>query len=105
MGVSNQVRDRWWEDAAWVVYRGYPNVDLLPVEPPHRGTAKEFVLEIRRVESTGDTLFEYLVLELGDEGGEIVPVEEYQRRIEQAQRNLESVWNAVQAWRMKNEQD
>jgi hypothetical protein len=78
----------WRAIAAQVIYRAYPDSDLLPVEPPMAGeTIGDFAV---RVESAGDTLFLFLCREANED----IDAEEYLHRLDRAQRDIEAVYDA-----------
>ena len=63
----------WRAIASQVIYRAYPDSDLLPIDPPTAGeTIDDFAL---RAEAAGDTLFLFLCREAKDD----IDVEEYLR--------------------------
>lgn len=73
------------------VYAGYPDADLLPIAPPPRGKAADFVETINR-ERVGDGLFVFLVNELASPNDSL-DIDEAERRIDTAIRDLEAVQN------------
>ena len=55
----------WRKHVAQVIYRAYPDSDLLPVDPPMAGeTIGDFAV---RAEGAGDTLFLFLCREANDD--------------------------------------
>lgn len=79
----------WRLVAAQILYRAYPDVDLLPLEPPASGeTISAFKM---RAESAGDTLFLFLCSEADDD---IDPLE-YRDRLDRAIRDIEAVRHAL----------
>jgi len=78
----------WRAIAAKVIYRAYPDSDLLPIDPPMAGeTIRDFAL---RAEGAGDTLFLFLCREANDD----IDAEEYVHRLDRALRDIEQVHEA-----------
>ena len=78
----------WRAIAAKVIYRAYPDSDLLPIDPSKSGeTIRDFAV---RAEAAGDTLFLFLCREANDE----IDAEEYLRRLDRALRDIEQVQDA-----------
>jgi hypothetical protein len=81
-------KPNWQTDVAQVIYRAYPDSDLLPVDPPMAGeTIGDFAL---RAEGAGDTLFLFLCREANDD----IDADEYLHRLDRALRDIEQVHDA-----------
>jgi len=79
----------WRSVAAQILYRAYPDVDLLPIEPSAPGdTISAFKT---RVEDAGDTLFLFLCREADDD----IDPQEYLDRLDRAIRDIEAVRHAL----------
>ena len=66
----------WRKHVAQVIYRAYPDSDLLPVDPPMAGeTIGDFAV---RAEGAGDTLFLFLCREANDD----IDADEYLHRLD-----------------------
>jgi len=76
---------RWSETVPHILYRAYPDQDLLPIEPPHPG--ESIGAFSRRAEEAGDTLFLFLCREANDE----IDAEEYLKRLERAKRDIDAI--------------
>ena len=75
----------WRAIAAQIVYRAYPDSDLLPIDPP---AADESIEDFAvRAEAAADTLFLFLCREANDD----IDVEEYLDRLDRARRDIEAV--------------
>jgi len=75
----------WRAIAARIIYRAYPDSDLLPIDPPRVGeTIGDFAV---RAEAAGDTLFLFLCREANED----IDAEEYVHRLDRAQRDIEQV--------------
>ena len=82
-------KPKWQDIAPQIIYHGYPEADLLPIEPPHPSERiGEFKL---RAEDAGDTLFLFLCREADDE---IAP-QEYLDRLDRAINDIEHVRDAL----------
>ena len=78
----------WRAIAAKVIYRAYPDSDLLPIDPPSVGeTIGDFAV---RAEGAGDTLFLFLCREANDD----IDAKGYLQRLDRAQRDIEQVRDA-----------
>jgi hypothetical protein len=78
----------WRDVVAQVIYRAYPDSDLLPIDPPIAGeTIGDFAV---RAEGAGDTLFLFLCREANDD----IDAEEYLHRLDRALRDIEQVHDA-----------
>ena len=78
----------WRTVAAQIIYKAYPDSDLLPIDPP---TAGETIAEVAvRAETAGDTLFLFLCREANDD----IDAEEYCQRLDRALRDIEQVHDA-----------
>lgn len=79
-----------WRNAiAQVIYRAYPDSDLLPIDPQ---SVDESIGDFAvRSEAAGDTLFLFLCREANDD----IDAEEYLRRLDRALRDIEHVRNAI----------
>ena len=84
-------KPKWQDIAPQIIYHGYPEADLLPIEPPKPseriGTFK------LRAEDAGDTLFWFLCREADDE----IDADEFLRRLDRAITDIEQVRGAVVA--------
>ena len=84
-------KPKWQDIAPQIIYHGYPEADLLPIEPPKPseriGTFK------LRAEDAGDTLFLFLCREADDE----IDADEFLRRLDRAITDIEQVRGAVVA--------
>jgi hypothetical protein len=79
---------RWPQTAAQVIYRSYPDQDLLPIDPPQpEETIGAFA---QRAEEAGDTLFLFLCREANDE----IDAAEYIARLDRAINDIEHVREA-----------
>jgi hypothetical protein len=77
---------KWRQIAAHVIYEGYPDQDLLPIDPPQPGeTISAFAV---RAQEAGDTLFLFLCREAGDDCGDAA---EYVARLDRAIKDIEHV--------------
>ena len=82
----------WRSVAAEILYRAYPDVDLLPIEPPAPGeTISAFEM---RAEGAGDTLFLFLCREADDD----IDPQEYLERLDRAIRDIEAVRDTLSEW-------
>lgn len=82
-------RPSWRTMAPQIIYHGYPEVDLLPIDPPK---PSERIASFKlRAEDAGDTLFLFLCREADDD----IDAEEFLRRLERAINDIEHVRNAV----------
>ena len=78
----------WRVIAARVIYRAYPDSDLLPIDSPTAGeTIGAFAV---RAEGAGDTLFLFLCREANDD----IDADEYLQRLDRALRDIEQVQDA-----------
>ena len=78
----------WRTIAAQIIYRAYPDSDLLPIDPP---TAGETTAGLSvRAENAGDTLFLFLCREANED----IDAEEYLHRLDRALRDIEQVHDA-----------
>ena len=78
----------WRAIAPRVIYRAYPDSDLLPIDPPMAGeTIGDFAV---RAKGAGDTLFLFLCREANDD----IDAEEYCQRLDRALRDIEQVHDA-----------
>lgn len=78
----------WRNVAAKIIYRAYPDSDLLPIDPPANGeTIGDFAV---RAEAAGDTLFLFLCREANDD----IDAEEYLHRLDRALCDIERVRDA-----------
>ena len=78
----------WRAIAAQVIYRAYPDSDLLPIDPPTAGeTIGDFAV---RAEAAADTLFLFLCREANDD----IDAHEYRKRLDRALRDIEQVHDA-----------
>jgi len=78
----------WRAVAAQLIYRAYPDSDLLPIDPPRVDeTIGDFAV---RAEAAGDTLFLFLCREANED----IDAEEYLNRLDRAQRDIEAVHDA-----------
>lgn len=79
----------WRSAAAQIIYHAYPDVDLLPIEPPAPG---ETIASFKtRAEDAGDTLFLFLCREADDD----IDPQEYLDRLDRAIRDIEHVRDAL----------
>ena len=78
----------WRAIAPLVIYRAYPDRDLLPIAPPSGETIGVFAL---RAEAAGDTLFLFLCREANDD----IDAEEYLHRLDSALGDIEQVRDAL----------
>jgi hypothetical protein len=76
---------RWRHRAARIIYRAYPDQDLLPIDPPQRGESIRAFAD--RAQDAGDTLFLFLCREASDDIGPA----EYVARLERALNDIEQV--------------
>ena len=77
---------KWRQTAAQVIYQGYPDQDLLPIDPPQPGeTISAFAA---RAQEAGDTLCLFLCREAGDDCGDAA---EYVARLDRAIKDIEHV--------------
>lgn len=84
-------KHRWQDIAPQIIYNGYPEADLLPIEPPKPSERiGSFKL---RAEDAGDTLFLFLCREADDE----IDPQEYLDRLDRAIADIEHVRDAVSA--------
>jgi len=82
-------KPNWQTDVAQVIYRAYPDSDLLPIDPPRAGeTIGDFAV---RAEGAGDTLFLFLCREANDD----IDAQEYLHRLDRALRDIEQVRDAI----------
>jgi hypothetical protein len=80
---------KWRHRAARIIYRAYPDQDLLPVDPPQaHETIRDFAA---RAEQAGDTLFLFLCQEADDDIGPT----EYVARLDRAINDIEQVRAAL----------
>ncbi len=82
-------RPNWRTVAPQIIYKGYPEADLLPIDPPK--PAERIGAFKLRAEDAGDTLFLFLCREADDE----IDAEEFLRRLDRAINDIEHVRNAV----------
>lgn len=82
-------RPDWQRLAPQIIYAGYPDVDLLPIEPP-KPSERIGAFKLR-AEEAGDTLFLFLCREADDE----IDAEEYMRRLDHAISDIEHVRDAL----------
>lgn len=75
--------------APQIIYTGYPDVDLLPIEPPK--PSERIDAFKRRAEEAGDTLFLFLCREADDE----IDPQEYLDRLDRAIADIEHVRDAL----------
>lgn len=84
-------KPKWQDIAPQIIYHGYPEADLLPIEAPKPseriGTFK------LRAEEAGDTLFLFLCREADDE----IDADEFLRRLDRVITDIEHVRGAVVA--------
>ncbi len=80
---------KWPQTAAQVIYQGYPDQDLLPIDPPQPG--EPLSAFAARAQEAGDTLFLFLCREAGDDCGDAA---EYVARLDRAIKDLEHVRDA-----------
>lgn len=80
---------RWHMRRARLIYAAYPDVDLLPIDPPHANEPMSSFMV--RAEHTGDALFLFLCREANDE----ISAAEYVERLDTAIRDIEAVRAAV----------
>lgn len=81
-------KDRWRQTAARVIYRSYPDQDLLPIDPPQPGEPiSEFAV---RAQEAGDTLFLFLCREANED----IDAIEYVARLNRAIHDLVHVQRA-----------
>ena len=79
---------KWRQTAAQVIYQGYPDQDLLPIDPPQPGeTISAFAV---RAQEAGDTLFLFLCREAND----AMDAHEYVAQLDRAIRDIEHVRDA-----------
>jgi len=79
---------KWRQTAAQVIYRGYPDQDLLPIIPPQpREMISAFAI---RAQAAGDTLFLFLCREAND----AMDAHEYVAQLDSAIRDIEHVRDA-----------
>ena len=82
------LQGNWRQTAAQVIYRGYPDQDLLPIDPPQPGELiSAFAV---RAQAAGDTLFLFLCREADDD----IDADEYVARLDRALRDIEQVRSA-----------
>ncbi|MBK8269890.1 MAG: hypothetical protein IPK83_17000 [Planctomycetes bacterium] len=82
-------KNKWKDLAPLIIYNGYPDSDLLPIDPPK---AHERIESFKvRAEEAGDTLFLFLCREADDE----IDAYEYLVRLDRAIRDIEQVRFAV----------
>ncbi|MFQ5502216.1 MAG: hypothetical protein ACE5EQ_07925 [Phycisphaerae bacterium] len=79
----------WRTVAAQTLYHGYPDSDLLPIEPP--GSGQPIDAFKHQAEAAGDTLFLFLCREAADD----IDALEYLNRLDRAVRDIEAVHAAV----------
>lgn len=82
-------RPDWRHIAPQIIYHGYPEADLLPIEPP-QPTERIGSFKLR-AEEAGDTLFLFLCREADDE----IDPQEYLDRLDRAIADIEHVRNAL----------
>ncbi len=80
----------WKRFAPQIIYRSYPDADLLSIESP-KPTERIDSFK-RRAEDAGDTLFLFLCREADDDCAD---ADEYMRRLDRAIRDIEHVRDAV----------
>lgn len=79
----------WRTVAPQIIYKGYPEADLLPIDPP---TPAERIGAFKlRAEDAGDTLFLFLCREADDN----IDAAEFLRRLDRAINDIEHVRKAV----------
>jgi rubrerythrin len=78
---------------ARILYDAYPDSDLLPLDPDRDCQSLEVLLEKVRSTDVGDTLFEFLVLEIA-EGGEGT-FEGAIRVVKRARKDVDAVLQAL----------
>jgi hypothetical protein len=84
-------KPKWQDIAPQIIYHGYPEADLLPIEPPKPSERiGSFKL---RAQEAGDTLFLFLCREADDE----IDADEFLRRLDRAITDIEQVRGAVVA--------
>lgn len=82
-------RPSWQTMAPQIIYHGYPESDLLPIDPPK---PSERIASFKlRAEDAGDTLFLFLCREADDK----IDAAEFLRRLDRAINDIEHVRNAV----------
>ena len=79
---------KWKEVAGQIIYRAYPDSDLLPIDPPAAGETTAGLSV--RAENAGDTLFLFLCREANED----IDAEEYCQRLDRALRDVEQVHDA-----------
>jgi hypothetical protein len=79
----------WRSLAPRIIYKEYPEADLLPIDPP-KPTERIGAFKLR-AEDAGDTLFLFLCREADDE----IDAEEFLRRLDRAIHDIEHVRNEV----------
>lgn len=89
-------KPNWRPIAAQIIYHGYPDSDLLPIEP--LGTDMTIGEYKTQAEEAGDTLFLFLCREADDE----IDAGEYIDRLDRAIRDIEHVRDAVTAQLMNH---
>ena len=80
--------DRWRQTAAQVIYQGYPDHDLLPIDPPQPG--ESISTFAARAQEAGDTLFLFLCREANED----IDADEYITRLDRAMNDLAHVRHA-----------
>ena len=79
---------KWRQTAAQAIYQGYPDQDLLPIDPPQPAeTISAFAV---RAQKAGDTLFLFLCREAND----AMDAHEYVAQLDRAIRDIEHVRDA-----------
>lgn len=85
-------KPNWRSIAAQIIYRAYPDSDLLPLDPPAAGeTIGDYAV---RAEAAEDTLFLFLCREANDK----IDAEEYLERLDRARRDIEAVRDAFEGF-------
>ena len=81
--------EKWRQTAAQGIYEGYPDQDLLSIDPPQPGEPISALAA--RAQEAGDTLFLFLCREAGDDCGGAA---EYVARLDRAIKDIEHVRDA-----------
>jgi hypothetical protein len=87
----------WRTAAPQILYRYYPDSDLLPIESPQAGERiEDFAI---RAEEAGDTLFLFLCREANED----IDAPEYLHRLERAMQDIERLCEAFESHAVDDE--
>lgn len=83
----------WKRVAANLIYKNYPDSDLLPIEPPGPGQDIDSYKETAR--DAYDTLFLFICLEAADDG---LTADDFVRRLDAAARDIAAIKEATEEY-------